>query len=144
VADGEVGDRALARAGRLPSPPLECYGEPVRRMAVPPKAPGPAQRAPKAGARPAFAAGDPVTARNGRPSGHTRLPSYLQGRAGEVVIVHGYWVFPDTHAASGDEAPTWLYGVRFAATDLWPGAEPHEVYADLFEPYLEAVPGDRP
>jgi nitrile hydratase len=88
---------------------------------------------------PAFAPGDRVVVRDHRPEGHTRLPAYLRGRLGEVVLVNGFWVYPDSHAHGGAEAPTWVYAVRFAASDLWPGAGPHDVCADLFEPYLEAT-----
>ncbi len=55
--------------------------------------------------------------------------------------INGFWVFPDTHAVDGTEAPTWVYAVRFRAADLWPGAGTHHVCADLFEPYLEAAHG---
>ena len=87
---------------------------------------------------PAFAIGDRVlTARHGH-SGHTRLPRYLRGYTGEVILYHGAHVLPDVSATLAGEAPEHLYTVRFRATDLWgPGADPnHSVTADLWESYL--------
>ena len=72
------------------------------------------------------------------PIGHTRLPRYLRGHAGEVVAVHGAHVFPDSNAHGGGENPQWLYTVRFRASDLWGNASRDTVHADLWEPYLEA------
>jgi nitrile hydratase len=92
-------------------------------------------------ARPAsFRVGDRVRARNLHPASHTRLPRYVRGRTGTVVMVHGYHVFPD-RSVFGDEDPQWLYTVRFEGRELWgPDADPHvAVSVDAFEPYLEAV-----
>ena len=64
--------------------------------------------------RPArFAAGDRVRTRNLNPATHTRLPRYVRGHAGTVVVVHGCHVFPDVNAHGGGEDPQWLYTVRF-------------------------------
>jgi hypothetical protein len=86
-----------------------------------------------------FAAGDAVVARNVHPAGHTRLPRYVRGRRGVVVHVHPAWVFPDTNAHERGEHPQYVYGVRFAATELWgDDADPAaSVHVDLFESYLE-------
>jgi nitrile hydratase len=137
VAEGEVLDRAHRREAGLP--PLEDYPEPIRTAAAPRSRPAHHKRVPGEGDDPSFAPGDRVVVVGHRPVGHTRLPAYLRGRRGRVIMVNGFWVYPDTHAHSGDEAPTWVYAVRFAAADLWPGAGDHDVCADLFEPYLEAV-----
>jgi nitrile hydratase len=92
-------------------------------------------------ATPAFVAGQVVRARNTHPTGHTRLPRYVRGRRGVVERVHPAFVFPDTNAHGGGEAPQYLYTVRFAAAELWGlDAEPGgTVSVDLFEPYLEPV-----
>ncbi len=90
--------------------------------------------------RPAgFAPGDRVRARIMHPATHTRLPRYVRGHAGTVVLVHGCHVFPDSHAHGGGEDPQWLYTVRFAGRDLWgEDADPTvSVSVDAFEPYLE-------
>jgi nitrile hydratase subunit beta len=90
--------------------------------------------------RPArFGAGDRVRARNLNPATHTRLPRYVRGHAGTVVLVHGCHVFPDVNAHGGGEDPQWLYTVRFDGRDLWgPDSDPTvAVSVDAFEPYLE-------
>ena len=87
----------------------------------------------------AFAVGDRVRARVMNPTGHTRLPRYARGRAGEVAAVRGVFVFPDTNAHAQGENPQWLYTVRFTARELWgpEGDLRSTVTIDAFEPYLE-------
>jgi len=97
---------------------------------------GPANRQPQTPAR--YKIGDTITTNNNHPEHHTRLPRYLRGQRGEVVIVHGAHVFPDHAAHDKGENPQWLYTVRFKATDLW-GSDrnPNDhVHADLWEPYF--------
>lgn len=86
-----------------------------------------------------YAAGDRVRARNMHPVSHTRLPRYLRGHEGEIVLLHGAHVFPDTHARGEGEAPQHLYTVRFSAREVWGGDHPaaDSVSADLWESYLE-------
>ena len=142
VADGEVLDRARRRAAGLPPEDVDpTYPEPVRTLPVTASGVAHNRREPTDGAPPRFVPGARVVVRAHRPDGHTRLPAYLRGRRGVVVMVNGFWVFPDSHAHGGPELPTWVYAVRFVAADLWPGAGAHEVCADLFEPYLEAADG---
>jgi nitrile hydratase subunit beta len=83
--------------------------------------------------------GDPVRCRNDHVTTHTRLPRYIRGRAGTVTAVRGCFVLPDTNAHGQGECPTWCYGVRFDARELWgAGADPAtEVIVDCWEPYLE-------
>jgi len=85
-----------------------------------------------------FRSGDKVRTRNIHPTGHTRLPRYLRGHAGEIVAVHGAHVFPDSNAHGKGEDPQWLYTVRFAAGDVWGNASRDTIHADLWEPYLAA------
>jgi nitrile hydratase subunit beta len=90
--------------------------------------------------RPArFAPGDRVRARNIHPRTHTRLPRYVRGHVGTVVLVHGAHIYPDAHARGDGEDPQWLYTVRFDGRELWgPDADPRSgVSVDAFEPYLE-------
>ena len=70
--------------------------------------------------------------------GHTRLPAYVAGRNGTVVLHHGAHVFPDSNAHFYGEAPQHLYTVAFAAGDLWQHAESpdDEMRLDLWESYL--------
>lgn len=86
-----------------------------------------------------FVVGDRVTTVSNTSSGHTRLPGYARGSVGEVVRVHNAWVFPDTNAHTGNEAPQYLYTVRFDGEALY-GKDCESglfVNLDLFEPYLQ-------
>ncbi len=86
-----------------------------------------------------FAVEQLVTTRKVPSAGHTRLPSYVRGKTGNVIKAHGVWVLPDTNAHGLGECPTHLYTVEFGARELWgDGAEDNgSVCIDLFEPYLE-------
>ncbi len=100
---------------------------------------GGAKRAANATAQ--FAPGDSVRTKDVRSSGHTRLPGYARGRTGTIALVNDAWVLPDTNAHGGGEQPTWVYAVRFEATELW-GADAvssDAVYLDCFETYLEPL-----
>lgn len=91
------------------------------------------------GLPPPFEVGARVRARMDDPSGHTRLPAYVRGRTGEVVMRHGVHVFADANAMDQGERPTHLYAVRFEAAELFgPEAEPGQtVTCDLWHPHLE-------
>jgi nitrile hydratase beta subunit len=90
-------------------------------------------------AKPHFAAGDRVRARNINPEGHTRLPRYVRGHLGTIERDHGAHVFPDSNARYAGEAPQTLYTVRFTAPELWGEAANAAdlVSVDLWEDYLE-------
>ncbi len=91
-----------------------------------------------ADAAPRFGAGARVRAVNRHPSGHTREPRYVRGRAGVIHAHHGAHVLPDL-SAEGVRVGRHLYTVRFEATELWgDSAESRSaVYVDLWEDYLE-------
>lgn len=86
-----------------------------------------------------FSRGAKVLARNIHATGATRLPRYVRGRRGVVDRDHGVFIFPDSHAASGECKPQHLYCIRFTARELWgPDAAPMDtVCLDLWEDYLE-------
>ena len=88
---------------------------------------------------PKFKAGDRVVARNIHPAGHTRLPRYARGRRGVIDRDYGVFVFPDTNAMSRDKKPQHLYGVRFAASELWgPGVSARDsVYVNLWDDHID-------
>jgi nitrile hydratase len=94
---------------------------------------------PQAGAIARFKINDRVRARNINPQGHTRLPRYARDKEGIIVRHYGIFVFPDTNAHFLGEQPQHLYGVRFAARELWGDAasERDSVYLDLWDSYLE-------
>jgi len=100
---------------------------------------GSTKRRPADGIAPRFRVGDRVRARNDHPPHHTRLPRYVMGRAGEVVLVHGVFVFPDSNASHQGEKPQYCYGVRFPGRELWgmSGHPADSVTIDLFDDYLE-------
>jgi nitrile hydratase len=121
--DARSAGEAVSPPETMPAPPATVPSGFVREL----------DRAPR------FRPGDAVRARVASPPGHTRLPRYVAGRRGVVHRVQPPCVFPDTNAHGLGERPQHLYGVRFAAADLWgDGAEPGTwVHVDLFEPYLE-------
>ncbi len=105
---------------------------------------GPAPVKDKSGSKPPrarFAKGARVRARNLNPSGHTRLPRYVRGKAGVVARDWGVFVFPDTNAHHAGTKPQHCYSVSFDARELWgKSANSRErVHIDLWEDYLEPI-----
>jgi nitrile hydratase len=70
--------------------------------------------------------------------GHTRLPAYLAGKTGRVLMQHGSHILPDSHAHGQGEAPEPLYTVVFDAAEVWgqPERAGDEITADLWHSYL--------
>lgn len=91
------------------------------------------------GAPTRFQPGDAVIARNIHPRGHTRLPRYVRGKRGTVVVDHGIFALPDTNAAGLGPHSQHVYGVRFSARELWgPEASARDtLQIDLFDDYLD-------
>ncbi len=89
-----------------------------------------------------FKVGDRVTALNLNPVTHTRLPRYVRGKTGTVVIEHGVFSFNDTNAHGLGLKPQHVYTVSFAARELWgPQASAHDTLRiDMFDDYLEPAP----
>jgi len=90
---------------------------------------------------PRFKSGQRVRARNMHPSGHTRLPRYVRGKSGVVVLDRGVFLFPDTNAHLRGEKPQHLYSVRFAAREVWgdQAARSDFIYLDMWDDYRERV-----
>jgi nitrile hydratase subunit beta len=84
-----------------------------------------------------FAVGDKIRTRNINVATHTRLPRYARGKLGDIVIVHGTHVLPDSSSQRQGDDPQWLYTVHFAARELWGHDNSDSVMIDLWEPYLE-------
>jgi nitrile hydratase len=135
-------DAGLVTRAELDSGRAETPASPVARVlkaeAVPVVLAKGAPTARDTNRAPVFAVGDRVVAKVMAPAGHTRLPRYVRGRPGRVVLHHGAHVFPDAHAHGGGEAPQHLYTVSFDARDLW-GEEAFagSVRVDCWESYLE-------
>lgn len=139
IEHGLVTEAELARGTPDPGPPHASASRVLRagRVAAMLSRGGPSNRAETA--PPRFAPGDKVRARNLHPLTHTRLPRYVRGHVGVILRRHGTHVLPDSNAHFKGEAPEPLYGVRFAARDLWgeAAAAPDAVLLDLWESYLE-------
>jgi nitrile hydratase len=90
---------------------------------------------------PRFKSGQRVRARNMHPSGHTRLPRYVRGKSGVVVLDRGVFLFPDTNAHLRGEKPQHLYSVRFAAREVWgdQASTSDFIHLDMWDDYLERV-----
>lgn len=134
-------EAGLVTAEEVASGKSAVPAKPVKRVATAEMVPailargGPVDRAPQVPAR--FSAGDLIRTRNIHPEGHTRLPRYARGRAGEIISVNGCHVFPDANAHGRGEDPQWLYTVRFTARELWGQQNKDAVMLDLWEPYLD-------
>ena len=105
---------------------------------------GPALVKDKPGSKPPrarYAKGARVRARNLNPSGHTRLPRYVRGKAGVIARDWGVFVFPDTNAHHAGTKPQHCYSVSFDARELWGKAanSRERVHVDLWEDYLEPI-----
>ena len=130
-----VNDKELA-SGHAITPP-----KPVTRVATAAMIPailqkgGPSTR--KSDLKAGFKTGDKIRTRNINTEGHTRLPRYARGRAGEIIAIHGTHVLPDSSAHRLGDNPQWLYTVRFTAKELWGHNNKDSVMLDLWEPYLE-------
>ncbi len=85
--------------------------------------------------------GDRILIGNEHPREHTRVPGYIRGKTGKIILHHGSHIFPDTHSSTGDKVPHHLYTVEFDGTELWgqTTAEANsQICVDVFEPYIEA------
>ncbi len=97
-------------------------------------------------APPRFAVGQRVRALNLNPQGHTRLPRYVRGHVGTVLLHHGSHVLPDQHVKHMlppfEGTAEHLYAVVFEGSELWgPQAEAgSQVCVDAWESYLETAP----
>jgi nitrile hydratase subunit beta len=136
---GVVSEAELASGKPTPGLPRETPALPAAKV------PGFIARgspASRSSSRPSlFRPGQPVRARNLNPTGHTRLPRYVRGKAGTIDRLHGAFVFPDTNAHFQGENPQHLYSVRFEARELWGEEAPARdaVYVDLWEEHLDAA-----
>jgi nitrile hydratase len=96
--------------------------------------------------QPKFVTGQKVIAIDQhKEQGHTRLPAYVQGHKGTVVMVHGPHVLPNSRGKTPlpiySEQGEWLYGVEFENSELWGdlGDANGCVSLDAWESYLEAA-----
>lgn len=92
---------------------------------------------------PAYEVGASVRVRNLHETTHNRLPGYLNRAVGVIAKQYGAYHDPAASAHKQTDEPHQLYMVRFTSTELWGEQTPEqfELYADLFENYLEPVAG---
>jgi nitrile hydratase len=107
--------------------------------AVPARGPAPLKNKSAKAPRARFTKGARVRARNINPTGHTRLPRYVRGKAGVVARDWGVFVFPDTNAHNAGKKPQHCYSVVFDARELWGTGTRERIYLDLWEDYLEPI-----
>lgn len=91
---------------------------------------------------PVFAVDDMVVVRNIHATTHNRLPGYLNRAKGVVVKQYGAFHDPAASAHQQTDVPHQMYMVKFTSKELWGAgaAEDFDLYADLFEGYLEPLP----
>jgi nitrile hydratase len=140
-------ESGLLTEGQVEARARRLRGENVVEPAPPPEPHKPDYQATGPGSlresdrEPRFAAGDRVRAKAHAPAGHTRLPRYVRGQVGTVVLIQPAQVFPDTNAHFIAENAQPVYAVRFASRDLWgDDADDFTVTIDLYDDYLEAAP----
>ena len=87
-----------------------------------------------------FNVGQIVIAKTATPAPYTRLPNYVRGRRGEIILKHGLQPFSDI-LALGYKRKEEMYTVGFKASELWQDAEDERdiVYIDLWESHLVPV-----
>jgi nitrile hydratase len=90
-------------------------------------------------APPIYGVGSEVLVRNLNEATHNRLPGYLNKTRGVIAKQYGAFHDPAASAHEQTDRPHHLYMVRFSATELWgeDTVEDFDLYADLFEGYLE-------
>ena len=85
-----------------------------------------------------FKAGDHVTVRSNMATGHHRTPAFVQGKTGEIEVLHGIFGNPDQGGDAASQQP--LYLVRFYQSHIWESygvASGDQVLLDLYEHWLE-------
>ena len=91
---------------------------------------------------PKFPVGAAVVVRNIHESTHNRLPGYLNRAQGVIAKQYGAFHDPAASAHQQTDVPHHLYMVKFSSGELWGDkvSEDFDLYADLFEDYLDPAP----
>jgi nitrile hydratase subunit beta len=87
----------------------------------------------------AFKVGDRVRVRNSHPHHHTRLPRYVRGHVGQIILDHGIFNFPDSNSQYLGECPQHCYTVEFSSVELWGENSNAQdfITVDLWQSYLQ-------
>ncbi|MDH3715141.1 MAG: nitrile hydratase subunit beta [Gammaproteobacteria bacterium] len=120
--------------------PVSGMPAPMRAAAVKSARPGAKRYDREIDVGPAYSVNDSVRAKSHGIPGHTRLPAYVRGHAGQILRHHGAHVFPDANAL-GEKRFEHLYTVGFPSSELWAEAQRQNatVYLNLWESYLEPL-----
>ena len=91
-----------------------------------------------------FRPGDRVRTSRVDPPHHTRLPRYVRGATGTIVLSQGHHPLPDLNSRGLPAEPEPVYAVRFDGRDLFGdgGDGDHTVTVDLWESYLSPAEED--
>jgi nitrile hydratase subunit beta len=90
-----------------------------------------------------FRPGDRVRTSRVDPPHHTRLPRYVRGATGTIVLAQGSHPLPDLSSRGLPADPEPVYAVRFDGRDLFgDGDGEHTVTVDLWESYLSPAEED--
>lgn len=93
-----------------------------------------------------FRPGDRVRTSRVDPPHHTRLPRYVRGATGTIVLAQGRHPLPDLTSRGRPAEPEPVYAVRFDGRDLFgdgvDGGGDHTVTVDLWESYLSPAEED--
>ena len=87
-----------------------------------------------------FNPGDRVRVRSYSHPGHVRTPSYVRGKTGRIVTIHGAFRNPESLAYGGEGLPKKpLYLVAFDQTEVWQDypSSRDKIYVDIYEHWLE-------
>ena len=89
---------------------------------------------------PCFSTGQSIRMKDIDPTGYTRAPSYVRGRAGIIRACYGAFIYPDKNA-EGETVAEYLYNVEFSSATLWESNvdQRNMVRVDLFEPYFDPL-----
>ena len=71
---------------------------------------------------------------------HVRTPHYLRGRTGIVLRCLGASPNPEDLAFDRPAAVLPLYHVRFGFDEIWGGASPDALLAEIYASWLEPIP----
>lgn len=80
-----------------------------------------------------FKQGDQVLVKRENPTGNPRTPTYVRGKSGVVVDIHG--IISNPHDHRGLYPP--LYTVVFEVSKLFGGASQDKLWVDVHEDWLE-------
>ena len=84
-----------------------------------------------------------VKVRVASPPGHSRTPTYIQGKTGQIIALCGVFPNPESLAHAGSGTPKQpLYRVEFGQSEVWaeyPGPAKDKIFVDIYQHWLEPI-----